>query len=160
MSSARELAAAEARLAETESLIAEGLGGPYAEQNLATHRKRVARLQAEMPPPAPTGAVAPMPAPKPAAAAPQPTGTREQRLRRLAKAMGDDEATLAAAIRAGTTPDEFALILTDQKIARQKAAAEATEIEATALRIALPEVPSVPKAAPEVEAIAKRIAQA
>lgn len=156
---ARELATAEARLAETEDLIAEGLGGPYAEQNLATHRRRVARLQVEMPTPA-IPAPQPTPAVKPAPAAPVPTGTREQRLQRLAKALGGDKARLAAAIRAGTTPDAFALILTDQKIARRKAAVEAAEIQATALRISHPQEPSVPKAEADVEAIAQRILNA
>jgi len=151
-----ELQRAQAMLAEIENLIAEGLGGPYAEQNLATYRNRVARLRAEMPPPA----VLPAPQPKPAPAAPQPTGTREERLRRLAKAMNGDQATLAAAIAKGTSPDAFALQLTDQMIARRKAAAEAAEIKAMALRIAHPTPASVPKGTVEVEAIAKRIAQA
>lgn len=155
----KELERAEAMLAEIESLIAEGLGGPYAEQNLATYRKRAARLRAAMPS-APVPAVLPAPKPKPAPAAPQPTGKREERLRRLARAMGGDEASLAAAIKAGTSPDAFALQLTDQMIARRKAAAEAAEIKAMALRIAHPTPASVPKGTPKVEALAKRIINA
>ncbi|WP_324743077.1 hypothetical protein U8326_06470 [Tsuneonella sp. CC-YZS046] len=157
MSSTRELARAEANLADAEAAVAEGSSNPYAEQNLAIHRRRVARLQAEMPPPAVPAA---QPAPKPAPAALQPTGTLEQRLRRLARAMGGDEATLAAAIAKGTTPDAFALHLTDNLIARRKAAAEAAEIEATALRIAHPTPASVLKATADVEAIVARIANA
>jgi len=66
--------------------------------------------------PAPA-APAPATAPKPAPAALQPTGSREQRLERLAVAMGAFPATLEAAIRDGTTPEEFVLLaLRDREI--------------------------------------------
>lgn len=110
------LEVAKNRLAECEALIEQGLGGPYAEQNLASHKARVARLSAEAPAPA---AVTYTPSPAPVRSTPtparaKPLGTREQRLRRLAAAWGADEATLNAAIADGTTPDAFALIVSDE----------------------------------------------
>lgn len=122
---------AEARLAETEELIATGLGRPYAEKNLATHRARLASLRtadfssAPAPTIAPAKANALVPAvttpPRPAT--PRLTGTREERLAQLAKAMDGDQATLAAAVANGTTPDEFALILLDERAVKARAKA-------------------------------------
>lgn len=124
------LARAEANLAEAEASLAAGTN-PYAAQNVATHRARVARLRAAVPAPV-LAATTPAPAPP----APKLTGTREERLARLAKAMGADKATLEAAITQGTSPDAFAVQLADKKIARRKAAAEAAEVQAIAARIA------------------------
>ncbi|MFA7597281.1 MAG: hypothetical protein WCY92_13105 [Novosphingobium sp.] len=122
---------AEELLAEAEASLAAGTN-PYAVQNLATHRARVARLRTAGPAAPIPAAAAPITPP----AAPKLAGTREERLSRLATAMGADKATLAAAIAAGTPPDVFALELTDVMIARRKAAAEAAELEATVRRIA------------------------
>lgn len=58
------------------------------------------------------------PAPKPA---PAPTGTREERLHRIAAAWGTDERTLEAALDDGTTPDEFAMIASNEALAAAKA---------------------------------------
>lgn len=149
MTDSKALARARELLADTESQIANGLGGPYAEKNLATHRARVARLEAAQAPatPAPVAHVAPA-APK-APAAPIITGTREERLRRLATAMGADDEALAAAISNGTSPDAFAVEI-----------AESRDPEAVARRIANSDRPAARKAAPEVEEIAARIAAA
>ena len=68
-------------------------------------------------------------------ATPKPTGTREERLARLAKAMGANSATLASALAAGTMPDSFALQLADAKIAARKAAEQAAKIDAAVERI-------------------------
>lgn len=122
---------AEAMLAEAEDAVAAGLN-PYAEQNLATHRARVARLRAAVPAPVAKAPAAPIAPP----AVPKLIGTREERLTRLAKAMDADRATLEAAITQGTSPDAFAVQLADKKIARRKAAAEAAEVQAIAARIA------------------------
>ena len=119
-----ELERARANLADAEAALAAGTN-PYAEQNLATHRARVARLEAKagLATPAahlpaqrhaPAATVVPSPAPA-VAAFPQPTGTREERLRRLGKAMGADAAMVAAAIVAGTSPDDFAVQIVDSK---------------------------------------------
>jgi hypothetical protein len=117
---------AEAMLAETEESIAAGLGGPYAEKNLATHRARVASLRSTVVAPAPLKPSTPAPAaptPLPRASTPRLTGTREERLARLAKAMDGDAATLETAIANGTTPDEFAMILLDEQAVKAKAKA-------------------------------------
>lgn len=113
---------AKARLAETETLIADGLGGPYAKQNLAAHKARVARLSAEAPAPVFSSSPAPpLPVPTRAQAKPpQPQGTREERLTRLAAAFDADEATLEAAIADGTSPDEFALICSEESKVKAK----------------------------------------
>lgn len=119
-----DLETARARLAECETLIAQGLGGPYAEQNLATHRARVARLEAAVSAPTPAASIPPAPtlaAPKPAPA-PVITGTREGRLHRIAAAFDTDERTLEAAIDDGTTPDEFAVVASNEAVAKAKAA--------------------------------------
>lgn len=65
-----------------------------------------------------TPAVAPA-SPKPAQA---PVGTREERLQRLATAFGADERTLEAAINDGLSPDEFAVVASDEAVAKAKAA--------------------------------------
>lgn len=125
------LARAEAGLAEMEELFAAGLGGPYAEQNLATHRSRVASLRSAATTPAPAVAN-----PTARRTFPKLTGTREERLTRLARVMEADPATLAAALADGLEPDTFALKMADQEIARKKAAAEAAALDAVVERIA------------------------
>lgn len=73
-------------------------------------------------------AIAPPPAasiPTPAAPAPKPaptiTGTREDRLRRIAVAFGTDERTLEAAIEDGLSPDGFAMIASEESLVKAKA---------------------------------------
>ncbi len=122
---------ATAMLAEAEAAIAAGLGGPYAEANLASLRVRVAALTPAAPASTPATNIAP-PSPP---IVPKPAGTREQRLTRLAQAMGASDAALAAAIAQGTTPDAFTLQLADQKIAARKAAEQAAKIDAAVERI-------------------------
>lgn len=122
-----ELERARAMLAETEELSAAGLGGPYAEQNLASARARVARLEmaaipAAPPAPAPASSACPalvaassIPPARRSVSLPQPTGTREERLRWLAKAMGADERALAHALASDTTPDAFAIEIMESR---------------------------------------------
>jgi nitroreductase len=105
-----KLESARARLAECEAVIAAGLGGPYAQKNLAAHRARVTRLGGSTPrlvKPEPIVTPVRLGAPQPATV--QPTGTREERLRRLAAAMDASDAMLSAAIAGGIAPDAFAL---------------------------------------------------
>jgi hypothetical protein len=119
------LATARARLAEAEADLAAGIN-PYAAKNVETHRARVARLEAAVRAPTPAASKSPTPAPaapapKPAIPAPAITGTREERLRRIAVAFDTDERTLEAAIDDGTTPDEFAVIASDEALVKAKA---------------------------------------
>ncbi|ADJ22476.1 hypothetical protein Hden_0655 [Hyphomicrobium denitrificans ATCC 51888] len=150
---AEELAQAKARLADAEAALTAGVN-PYAEQNVATHRARVARLEAEAGHFAPEPN-APAPVSEPIAAAPIPkparqlTGTREEQLRRLARAMEADERALAEAIAVGTTPDEFALQIVEDR-----------DPEAVALRIAYSHGPVTRKATPDVEEMVQRILNA
>lgn len=61
-------------------------------------------------------AIEPPLAPKPAAkSAPRLTGTREGRLKHLARTMDADPRALAAAIASGASPDEFALEILDSR---------------------------------------------
>jgi hypothetical protein len=124
------LARAEKLLADAEVSLAAG-NDSYAEQNLKSARARVERLRAEAsttgaiahPAPvvaAPPATPAPAPAPK-APTAPVITGTREERLRRIAAAFGTDERTLEAAIDDGISPDEFAMIASNEALAAAKA---------------------------------------
>jgi hypothetical protein len=84
---------------------------------LAGRAARIEAMGEEVPsaaPPAPVEAIAlppaPISTPKPAAKpAPRLTGTREERLRALARAMRADGRLLAAAIASGASPDDFAL---------------------------------------------------
>ncbi len=115
-----ELERARANLADAQASLAAGTN-PYAAQNLASARSRLARLEAaacaptQAPPPPTPAPVASKPAPVP----PQPVGTREERLVRLADAWGVDDATLGAAIDNGTKPDEFALICSEEALLEQ-----------------------------------------
>lgn len=150
-----ELARARQNLADAEAALAHG-SNPYAEQNVATHRARVARFEVSQTParPTPTAPAAATVAPSVAvAAAPKPapaiTGTREERLRRLAKALGASERELARAIASGTTPDAFALEIMDLR-----------DPDAVAARIMNSDKPVATKAAPEVEETAQRILNA
>jgi len=79
-------------------------------KNTAALRNRLARLEAAAGPEVPAASVV---TPPPARAAPSPTGTREERLTRLAQAMGGTDEELAAAIDGGLAPDEFAVLLLD-----------------------------------------------
>ena len=115
-----ELTQAKAALADAEAALAEGRGGPYGAQNVETHRRRVDRLKAQAPAPAPAIAIppplAPISTPKPVAKpAPVPTGSREDRLTRLAQAMGADSRLLAQAIKSGVSPDDFALQIVESR---------------------------------------------
>ncbi len=117
-----ELERARADLADAEASLVAGTN-PYAEQNVSTFRARVARLEAAAPR---TPAVASIPTtpavPSPKAPpAPVIAGTREERLRRIAVAFDTDEATLEAAIDEGISPDEFAMIASDEAAAKAKA---------------------------------------
>lgn len=108
-----ELGRARERLAETEALIAKGLGGPYAEQNLKLHRTRVARLEASA---AVIALVAALPASTPPPAM-KPVRTRLDRIQRLAQAMGARPDLLEAALKADMSPDAFVMaVLGDQEI--------------------------------------------
>lgn len=119
-----DLDTARARLAEAEADVAAGIN-PYAEENLATHRARVAKLEAAARAPLPAASIPAAPAP----AAPAPkvtpapviTGTRIERLQRIAAAFDTDERTLEAAIEDGLTPDEFAVIASNEALAKAKA---------------------------------------
>lgn len=119
-----ELERAREMLADAEAVHAAGTN-PYSAENLATHRARVAKLEAAARAPLPAASIPPAPAPAPAAPEPKPapaiTGTREERLRRIAAAFDTDERTLEAAIDEGTTPDEFALIASDEAAVKAKA---------------------------------------
>lgn len=120
---------ARANLADAEACLAAGTN-PYAEQNLASARKRLATLEASVaftPPPPP-----PATSPAPACSSPELarvetvktptlTGTREERLRRLAAAWKADETTLEAAIRNGLEPDDFALVVSREALVKAKA---------------------------------------
>lgn len=131
-----ELERARTELERAERAVNIGTN-PYAEEWRNRTSALVAKLEVAS---APT---IPHIAPTPAAAvptvrlpiAPQPTGTREDRLTRLAKAIGGNEAQLDRAIAEGTSPDAFSLELTNAMIARRKAAAERAEIEAMVERI-------------------------
>jgi hypothetical protein len=127
--------APKAALARAEELLADALAAvavgtdSYAEQNLKSARARVERLRAEVPTAAvtrtPAAAVAiptsqTAPAPK-KPTAPVITGTREERLTRLAVAFDTDERTLEAAIEDGTPPDEFAMIASEEALVKAKA---------------------------------------
>lgn len=130
---------ARANLADAEASLAAGTN-PYAEQNIASARKRLATLEAAArvltPPAPPLPASSSLPAsptsPAPACSSPELarvetvktptfTGTREERLRRLAAAWKADETTLEAAIRNGTDPDTFALIVSREALVKAKA---------------------------------------
>lgn len=121
------LARAEELLADAEASVAAG-GNSYAEQNLKSARARVERLRAEVstagafahPAPAVVIPATPAPAPK-APPAPVITGTRAERLRRIAVAFDTDERTLEAALDDETTPDEFALIASNEALAAARA---------------------------------------
>lgn len=107
-----ELERARANLAAAEASLAAGTN-PYAAANIEIHRRRIARLEAAADRPRP----APAPTPAPAA----PSGTRAQRLARLAHAFGVGERHLAAALADGLTPDEFAVIASEIAAANAKA---------------------------------------
>ena len=109
-----ELERARSNLADAEASLTAGTN-PYAQQNVQIHRRRVARLEAVADRPRP----APAPTPAPAA----PSGTRAQRLARLAHAFGVDEQHLEAALADGLTPDEFAVIASEIAAANAKALA-------------------------------------
>lgn len=115
-----ELERARANLADAEASLAAGTN-PYAQQNLDTARTRLASLEAAAtpapvaPPPSPANIATPTPIPA------QPTGSREDRLRRLAYAWGAEEATLEAAIADGTTPDEFAMTVSEEALVKAAA---------------------------------------
>lgn len=118
-----ELERARANLADAEASLAAGTS-PYAQQNVDTFRARVARIEAAViaPPPAAASTPSPVlaaPAPKPA---PTPTGTRVERLQRIATSFGTDARTLEAAIDGGLSPDEFAVVASDEAVAKAKAA--------------------------------------
>lgn len=118
-----ELERARANLADAEASLAAGTN-PYAQQNVDTFRARVARLEAAATAPQPAAVSTPTPvlaapAPKPA---PTPTGTRVERLQRIAAAFGADERTLEAAIDDGMSADEFAVVASDEAVAKAKAA--------------------------------------
>lgn len=137
-------------LAVAEAALADGTN-PYAEQNVATHRARVAKLESEQSPAGVTPALPAAPSvvavkPKPA---PALTGTRGERLERLAKAMGADDRMLAEAIADGTSPDAFAIEIVDSR-----------DPDAIARRIANSDQPSARKGTAEVDAVAARIATA
>lgn len=120
-----ELERARANLADAEASLAAGTNS-YAQQNVSSFRARVARLEAAAAPtPAPVAAST-LPAPTvkaepPKPAAPVITGTREERLRRIAVAFDTDEWTLEAAIDDDLTPDEFALVASDEAAVKAKA---------------------------------------
>lgn len=122
------LTRAEELLANAEAAFAAGTDS-HAEANLKSARARVERLRAEVPTAAvtrtPAAAVAipvapAAPAPK-VTPAPVITGTRIERLQRIAAAFGTDERTLEAAIDDGTTPDEFAMIASNEALVKAKA---------------------------------------
>ena len=133
----------------TQIAEAESRGGPYVAESVAALRKRLARLEAVSASAASASAPA-IPVAAPAAAArikPTPTtGTREDRLKRLAKAMGADGALLAEAMASGMTPDAFALEVIDSN-----------DPKAVAMRIANSDKPVMRNAVPEVEEMAQRI---
>ncbi len=129
MTDLKALATARELLAETEAKATAGEGGPYVQQNLESHRRRVARLEAQGAPLVqPPVAVAAVASQRPVAVAvpkkpASPTGTREERLARLAGAWKADETLLATAIAEGTTPDAFAVQLAERREAESIAAA-------------------------------------
>lgn len=118
------LETARANLADAEASLAAGTN-PYAQQNVDTYRARVARLVAAVVTTPPAAAAQPIAA-APAAPAAKPAsvilGTREERLQRIAAAFGTDERTLEAAIDDGLSPDEFAIVASDEAVAKAKAA--------------------------------------
>lgn len=152
-----ELAQAKVRLADAEAALTAGVN-PYAEKNVATHRARVARLETEASVAAPepiAPAAAIVPPSESIAAAPKSkstpiiTGTREERLERLAKAHAAGALVLQDAVARGLSPDEFAIEL-----------AEMRDPDALAVRIAKADKPVTRKAAPEVENMVQRILEA
>jgi hypothetical protein len=154
MTDPKALARARELLAETESQIATGLGGPYVEKNLESHRLRVAHLEASASRIVPVASIPPITPVRPAVSQiahplPTPTGSREERLRRLATAMGADDRTLAEAIAAGTSPDEFVLKVVDDR-----------DPDAVARRVARSDKPAAMRGATPEEEIAARIASA
>ncbi|HZV17516.1 MAG TPA: hypothetical protein VFF84_02370 [Sphingobium sp.] len=144
-----ELERAREKLAEAEAALAAGIN-PYAERNVATHRARVARLEAAAksaapvapPSPAPVAAVKPQPAP-------QLLGTREERLQRLAKVMSAGADVLAEALANGTSPDAFAVQVVDSR-----------DPDSVAARILNSDKPVANRQLPEVEEMAQRILNA
>lgn len=145
-----ELDRARTNLIAAEAALAAG-SNPYARQNVATHRARVARLEAAAKPAAPIAPPSPAPvaATKPAPKSMQPTGTREERLRRLSKVMSADERHLAQALAAGTTPDAFAVEIMDSR-----------DPDAVAARILNSDKSVASRQLPEVEEMAQRILNA
>jgi len=150
MNSTVEYRNAQAALTDAETALAEGRGGPYGAQSVESHRRRVDRLKGQVPPPVVAGialSLAPV-APKPAAK-PEPrlAGTREDRLKHLARAMGADHRLLAQAIASEASPDEFALEILDSR-----------DPEAIAARIIASDRPAPPnKVDAEADAVVERI---
>ncbi|HET6388580.1 hypothetical protein [Hyphomicrobium sp.] len=149
-----ELHRAREALADAEAQVLAGFN-PYAATNVATQRARVARLEADLglpisflDVPRVDAAAGSTPARR-SNPAPGISGTREERLQRLAKTMDADEAHLARAIAAGTSPDEYAIEILDSR-----------DPDAVARRIVNSDRPAARTAACEIEEMAQRILNA